>query len=70
MTTTPEVVPLRHDLSAVLIPRGLTTAHEHAMRERLGLTCRHGRRVRAGRGYCVSCITNRNNRRAREEAAS
>ena len=54
-----EIQTLSRGLSAVLIPRGLTAAQEHALRERLGLTCRHGRRVRAERGSCRSCVASR-----------
>jgi hypothetical protein len=56
MTAELEVLPAAHGLAVVLIPRGLTATQEHAMRERLGLSCRHGRRVRAERGYCRSCV--------------
>lgn len=62
-----EVESLRHGLAAVLIPRGLTAAQERAIRERLGLTCRHGRNVRAAYGRCPACAVDRN-RLARGEA--
>ena len=54
-----EIASLGRGLAAVLIPRGPTAGQETALRERLGLNCRHGRRVRVERGYCRSCVASR-----------
>lgn len=50
-----EARPLGHGFAAVYIPRNLPAAEEQALRERLGLVCRHGRNVRVTTGRCPAC---------------
>lgn len=57
--TAPEVVPLRHGLAAVIITRDMPAAEVRAIRERLGLVCRHGRNARKATGTCPACATER-----------
>lgn len=59
MTTHLETQPAAHGLAVVLIPCGLTAAEERDIRGRLGLTCRHGRNVRATYGRCPACAASR-----------
>lgn len=67
MTTHLETRVTAHGLAVVLIPRGLTAEQQQTVRARLGLTCRHGRHVRATYGRCPAC---RATRTAREGTAS
>ncbi len=59
MTVELEVESLRHGLAAVLIPKGPTAAQRRALRQRLGLVCRHGREVRATHTRCPACAASR-----------
>ena len=57
MTAPIEATDLGHGLTAIYIPRGMAAQRERALRERLGLVCRHGAQIRSAYGRCPACAT-------------